>query len=251
MRITLHLCVFALLTSAVPDAFGRQTAFVPHGEHINVVFKAVSDAEVFQPKVGKSGTWPGLILVSDDTGLDDFLRSQALDFASKGFLVVAVDPHRNAPEAMPKELREKRIREELGGAVTYLNNWMMTPERVGIVGYGVGGTISLDFALKDASVRAVVVNYGALRVQDPGVTQANFALLANFGALDPDFSSDQIAQAVTALHTLHVSTEIKIYSDAGRAFDRLNGSTYKAEDAADEQKRTAAFMTNHLEKVTK
>jgi len=224
-----------------------QTPSVPRGEHINVVFKAVSDAEVFRPAIGKPGTWPGIVLVSDDTGLDDFLRLRAVDFASKGFLVVAIDPRRTIPASVSEELRKKRVIEELGGAVSYLNSWMMTPGRVAIVGYGTGGTLALDSALADDSVRAVVVNYATLDADNPGVTEAHFALLANFGALDPSTPEKERAEAIAKLHALHVTTAVKSYPDALHAYDREGDVTYNAQDAADEQKRTIAFITRRLQ----
>jgi carboxymethylenebutenolidase len=249
MLFTLKLCTLGVLTCLTAGAFGQQTPDVPHGEHINVVFKAVSEAEVFRPAIGKPGTWPGIVLVSDDTGLDDFLRARALDLASKGFLVVAVDPRRTMPDTISEEFRHKRAMEELGGAISYLNSWMMSPDRVGIVGYGTGGTLALDFALADDSVRAVVVNYGTLHVQNPGVTQAHFTLLANLGALDPCTTPNQTAEALTRLHALHVTTTIKTYPNAGHAFDRPGDAAYKAEDVADQQKRTIAFITSGLRRV--
>jgi dienelactone hydrolase len=246
MLLAAKLCAFAVLTCLSTAALGQQTASVPHGEHINVVSKAVSEAEVFQPAIGKPGTWPGIVLVSDDTGLDDFLRARALNLASKGFLVVAIDPRRATPGAISEELRHRRIMEDLDGAISYLNNWMMSPGRVGIVGYGTGGTLALDFALADDSVRAVVVNYGMLHVQNPGVTEAHFALLANLGALDPFTTQDQTGQAVTKLRALHVTTTIRTYPNARHAFDRPEDPGYNAEDAADEIKRTIAFLTSRL-----
>jgi carboxymethylenebutenolidase len=223
-----------------------QHLVVATGEHINVVSKAISEAEVFRPTIGKPGTWPGIVIVSDDTGLDDFLRLRARDFTSKGFLVVAVDPRRTIPASISEELRRKRVIEELGGAVSYLNSWMMTPGRVAIVGYGTGGTLALDFALADDSVRAVVVNYAPLSVENPGVTQAHFALLANFGAQDPSTPENQRAEAIAKLHALHVTTAVKSYPDAGHAFDREEDATYNVQDTADEQGRVVAFIINRL-----
>lgn len=241
MNSFVFLAAFAILP-------GQQAPHpvVARGEHINVVSKAISEAEVFRPSIGKPGTWPGIVLVSDDTGSDDFLRLRALDFASKGFLVVAVDPRRNVPASASEESRKKRVIEELGGAVSYLNSWMMAPDRVGIVGYGTGGTLAVDFALADDSVRAVVVNYAPLSVENPGVTEAHFSLLANFGALDPSTPEKQRSEAIAKLHTLHARTAARIYPDAGHAFDREGDTTYNARDAGDEQRRTVDFMIYHL-----
>lgn len=250
LPLTLKLCASAALACLITGSLG-QTASVPRGERINVVFKAVSDAEAFRPPTGKPGTWPGIVLVSDDTGLDDFLRIRALDFASKGLLVVAIDPRRTIPASISEGLRKKRVIEELGGAVAYLNSWMMAPGRVAIVGYGTGGTLALDLALADDSVRAVVVNYAALDADSPGFTEAHFALLANFGALDPSTPEKERSEAIAKLHALHVTTAVKSYPDAQHAFDREGTVTYNAQDAADEQKRTISFIINRLQSASR
>jgi len=238
--------ILGLLASlAICSAQQTAAPVVAPGEQIHVVSKAVSEAEAFHPTIGTPATWAGVVLVSDDTGLDDFLRARALDFASKGFLVVAVDPRRNIPASTSEELRHKRVIEELGGAVSYLNSWIMTPGWVAIVRYGAGGTLALDYALADDSVRAVVVSYAPLDVEDPGVTEAHFTLLATFGALDPSTPDKQTTEAIAKLRTLHVGTDVKSYPDAGHAFDR-EGATYNAKAAADEQKRTVDFLIFRL-----
>jgi carboxymethylenebutenolidase len=242
-KSVIFLAALAIVTAQQTPA---PASGVAHGEPINVVFKAVSQAEVFRPTTGKPGTWPGIVLVSDDTGLDDFLRARALNFASKGFLVVAVDTRPATPASMSEELRNKRVIEELGGAVSYLNSWMITPNRVAIVGYGTGGTLALNFALADDSVRAVVLNYAPMRVESPGVTEAHFALLANLGDLDPSTPTTQTAQAIAKLHALRVTTTVKRYPDAGHRFDRDGEAAYDAHDANDQQTRTIDFISNHL-----
>jgi carboxymethylenebutenolidase len=60
---------------------------------------------------------------------------------------------------------------------------------------------------------------------------------------------DDVKKFLQQLHALDKVAEIKIYPEAGHAFENPNNQTgYRADDAADAWKRTTAFFAATLKK---
>jgi carboxymethylenebutenolidase len=110
-----------------------------------------------------------------------------------------------------------------------------------------GGGYSLDVALQEPTLAADVINYGHLATDPEPLQKINAPILGIFGGKDRGITPDDVHKFEQTLKKLGKKVEIKIYADAGHAFENPNNKDgYRAEDAADAWKRTVDFLASTL-----
>jgi dienelactone hydrolase len=110
---------------------------------------------------------PGVLLIHDAAGLDDWMKRSARELSSIGYVVLAVDLAKRVPasgkSAGPAAaLADEATLAELSAAARWLRRRPdVLPERVGVVGWGWGADQALALA-SATPVQACVVCYGSL-----------------------------------------------------------------------------------------
>jgi carboxymethylenebutenolidase len=75
-------------------------------------------------------------------------------------------------------------------------------------------------------------------------------VLGNIGGLHRGITSDDVRAFESAMQSLGKSTDLKIYPDAGHAFENPNNEAgYKPADAQDAQTRSHEFLAEKLHPV--
>ena len=101
--------------------------------------------------------------------------------------------------------------------------------RVGDIGWCMGGGYALNLALNDPKLKAAVINYGHLATDPANLAKINAAVLGNFGGLDKGIPPESVKAFEAALKKDGKTVDIKIYDDAGHAFENPNNKEgYKA-----------------------
>jgi carboxymethylenebutenolidase len=122
-------------------------------------------------------------------------------------------------------------------------------DRIGSIGWCMGGGYALDVALVEPQLAATVINYGHLATDPAELQKINAAILGLFGGQDRGITPDDVKKFQQAMEKLGKKIEVKIYPDAGHAFENPNNKQgYRPEDAADAWKRTADFLAANLKK---
>jgi carboxymethylenebutenolidase len=112
-----------------------------------------------------------------------------------------------------------------------------------------GGGYALDIAIADPKLAAVAINYGHLATEADTLKKINASVLGNFGGQDRGIPPESVNAFSDALKKLGKSVDVKIYPDAGHAFENPNNKTgYRAADAADAQQRMDHFFAATLKK---
>jgi carboxymethylenebutenolidase len=203
------------------------------------------------------GPHPAIVVIHEWWGLNDWIKEQAADLASQGYVALAVDLYRgkvaNDPETAHELMRglpQDRGVRDLVAAANYLKTQKsVDPHRIGAVGWCMGGGFAAQFAVADPDLRAVAINYGSLPTDPDALKQIHAAILGNFGALDQGITPQDVHDFATALQSLGKSVNVKEYADAGHAFENPNNKTgYKPADAKDAQERMRVFFHDHLQK---
>jgi carboxymethylenebutenolidase len=120
-------------------------------------------------------------------------------------------------------------------------------ERIGSVGWCMGGGLSLQLAVNEPHLAACVVNYGAMPTDAADIQKIHAPVLGNFGADDRGIPPDAVRAFEKALQDASKSADMKIYDGAGHAFENPNNKAgYRAEAAADPWKRMVEFFGNNL-----
>jgi carboxymethylenebutenolidase len=122
-------------------------------------------------------------------------------------------------------------------------------DRIGAIGWCMGGGYALNVALHEPTLAADVINYGHLASDPEQLKKINAAILGIFGAQDRGIPVDDVKKFEQALKQLGKKVEIQIYPDAGHAFENPNNKAgFRAADAADAWKRTVEFLASTLKK---
>jgi carboxymethylenebutenolidase len=201
------------------------------------------------------GRHPGLVVIHEWWGLNQWVKEQTRAFAENGYVVLAVDLYRGKVAAGPAEAHElarglpqDRAVRDMKAAFDYLSARRdVDRNKIGSVGWCMGGGYSLDLALNEPRLAACVINYGHL-VTDPGEIQKIHApTLGNFGAEDRGITPDDVHAFEKAMQAAGKSIDVKIYEGAGHAFENPNNKDgYRPEAAQDAWKRMLAFFKRTL-----
>ena len=203
------------------------------------------------------GPFPAIIVVHEWWGLNDWVKEQASKLADQGYVALAIDLYRGkvaTTSDMAHELMrgvpEDRAKRDLHAAFAFLQSQSsVRKDRIGAIGWCMGGGYSLDVALQEANLAADVINYGHLATDPEALKKINAPILGLFGGKDQGITPDDVHKFEAAMKQLGKKVDIKIYDDAGHAFENPNNKTgYRADDAADAWKRTVAFLAENLKK---
>ena len=204
-----------------------------------------------------SGAHPAIVVVHEWWGLVDWVKQQAGDFAAQGYVVLAVDLYRGKTASDPdtahqlmRGLPQDRGVRDLTSAVAYLKTRKdVDATRIGAVGWCMGGGYALQLAIANPDVRAVAVNYGSLPTDPAALSRIHASVLGNFGAEDQGITPADVNAFAAAMKRLGKQADIKVYPDAGHAFENpVNKNSYRRADAEDAQKRMRKFFTRILQK---
>jgi carboxymethylenebutenolidase len=147
-------------------------------------------------------------------------------------------------------LPEDRAKRDLHAAFEFLQTQpKVKKDRIGSIGWCMGGGYSLDVALQEPTLAADVIHYGHLAADPEALNQINAAILGTFGGKDQGLPPESVKKFEATLKQLGKRVEIRIYPDAGQAFENPNNKAgYRPDDAADAWKKTITFLADTLKK---
>jgi carboxymethylenebutenolidase len=204
-----------------------------------------------------SGPFPAMIVIHEYWGLNDWVKEQSSKLADEGYVALAVDLYRGKVATTPdmaheimRGVPEDRAKRDLHAAFEFLASQPnVKKDRIGAIGWCMGGGYSLDVALQEPTLAADVINYGHLATDRDALKKINAPILGLFGAQDHGITPDDVRKFGETLDQLGKQIQVKIYEDAGHAFENPNNKDgYRAADAADAWKRTLDFLAATLKK---
>ncbi|HTU34374.1 MAG TPA: dienelactone hydrolase family protein [Candidatus Acidoferrum sp.] len=231
----------------------------PRGEcaKTEVVHYQISNKTVdgFLASPDKPGRYPGIIVVHDWWGLTDWVKQQAAKLADAGYVALAVDLYNGKVATTPDEaqqlssgLSDDPVVLQLMGSIVYLttlNN--VEHDRIGAVGWAMGGYYAVDLAMHVPRLGACVDNYGTLPTDPNEIETMGSPFMGNFGADDKGVTPTDVDAFKKTMTNLNRIVDIKVYDGAGHSFaNPADGSEYRPEAAADSWNRTIAFLSKSL-----
>src|ERR1700678_2159989 len=249
VKLISALAAFGLIAAALAvraQTPKTQTVEFPSGKETIGGFLAVPN---------KPGIYPGIIVVHEWWGLNDWVKQQAEKLAAQGYVALAVDLYRGKVADNPDLAHElmrgvspDRATRDLQAAYDLLASQPnVKKDRIGSIGWCMGGGYSLDTALAEPHLAATVINYGHLATEPSELKKINAPILGLFGGQDRGITPDDVRKFQQAMEQLGKKVEVKIYPDAGHAFENPNNKQgYRPEDAADAWQRTVDFLATTL-----
>jgi carboxymethylenebutenolidase len=241
-------CVFlqAAQSKTLPQVLGPTNVSFPSS-------RETVHGVLFQPK--GAGPFPAIVAIHEWWGLNDWVKQQAQMFAEHGYVTLAVDLYRGQVATDPemahelmRALPQDRGVQYLQSAVSYLKTLpYVNPNRLGAVGWCMGGSFAMQLAVAEPSLRAVAINYGGLETDPAQLKKIHAAILGNFGALDGGITPQDVQSFAAAMQALGKPVDVKVYPDAGHAFQNPNNKAgYRAADTKDANQRMFSFFAHTL-----
>lgn len=201
---------------------------------------------VFDPAV--KGARPGVLVVHDWMGLNDFAKAKADALARLGYTAFAADVYgkgvrpTNGKEAGAQAGIYKADRDLLRARMTAAFDTLIARKalvdatRVGSIGFCFGGTAALELARGGAKVAATVSFHGGLDSKTPADAQRiTGTVLALHGADDPFVPPAEVAGFMEEMRKAKVDWQLVAYGGAVHAFtnqaagdDPSKGAAYQA-----------------------
>lgn len=199
------------------------------------------------------GPFPGLIVIHEWWGLNDWVKQNAERFAATGYAALAIDLYRGQVAEEPglahqlmRGLPPDRAVRDLQAAMEYLGaHQQVKATKIGAIGWCMGGGYALKAALNVPGLAASVINYGHLISEAASIDKINCPILGIFGADDRGIPVAQVREFEAACRSQNKQVQIQIYEGVGHAFLRSRADSKAALDA---WSKTMAFMESNLKK---
>jgi carboxymethylenebutenolidase len=251
-----------LATAAVMKAAKTETVSYKAGSQTLNAFLAAPD---------KPGPHPGIVMIHEIWGLNDWIKGQAKRFADQGYVVLAVDlfhgqtfeePSRDGRKVL-QTLVQEQILQTLKAAYGYLETRPETNKaKIGTLGWCMGGRLALQLAMSEPTAKAVVINYGQLPISateamdsknrdwtkatPEGIASVHFPVLGNFGGDDADIKPPEVLNFQKVLRAAGKNVDVKLYPGFGHGFENDSSKDYSPAAAKDAYARIDSFLAKNL-----
>ena len=156
----LFLILSVLLSVSAIAADGKPVSYKSGDETVNGI--------LYTP--AGQGPFPALIVIHEWWGLNDWVKQQAAKLAEQGYVALAIDLYRGKvadnPDMAHELMRgvpEDRANRDLRAAYDFLASQPnVKKDRIGSIGWCMGGGYALDVALAEPHLAGAIINYGHL-----------------------------------------------------------------------------------------
>jgi carboxymethylenebutenolidase len=206
--------------------------------------------------VPESGKGPGVVVLQEWWGVDDYIRQYCDRFASEGFVALAPDLYHGETAQQPDEAQQKMMalnmdqaEKEMRGAADYVAQHEATEgDGVGAVGFCLGGGLAVWAGTVNPKVKAVASYYYVMPHGKPDFSKLQAPVLGHFGTSDDFIPVDDAKGLEQEIKDAGSDATFEFYEGAGHAFanphDRLG--TYNEEHDRSAWQKTVDFLKRHL-----
>jgi carboxymethylenebutenolidase len=206
-----------------------------------------------------SGSHPAVLVIMEAFGLNTHIKAVAERIAREGYVTLAPDlyvrfgspvvPYDDVKQAIGymKQLDADQVMGDVGVALAHLKvQPFVRPDRIGIVGFCMGGTVALRTACRfPADIRASIPFYGGYpALRELGRLAA--PVLALFGETDALIPQAHVKELEGTLRRLGKTAEVVVYPGAGHGFFCDERGSYHETAARDAWTRTQDWLQKYL-----
>jgi dienelactone hydrolase len=186
---------------------------------------------------------PGVLVVHEWWGLNDFARKRAEQLAGLGYVALAADMYgQGATTANPQEAAQwagelkgqPQLRARAQAALKVLAAApRVDPRRLAAIGFCFGGTTVLELAYSGADLAGVVSFHGGLPRPQPGdLKHLKASILVLHGADDPHVPPADVAAWQAAMRQAGADWQMVFFGGAVHSFTNPAAGTDKASGVA-------------------
>ena len=223
MKIMTTALAFALAAGSVRASIVTKDVDYEQGGVKLRGYLAYDDAKV------KDGKLPGVLIVHEWWGLNDYVKHRAVQLAKLGYVAFALDMYgAGVLAADPKQAGQlagqfhgKPLMAERAqaGLDQLLATGLVDPARVAAIGYCFGGSTVQALAYSGAPLAGIVSFHGGLIPASADAVAKNKAkILVCHGALDPSMKQEEIDAYLKSLNDGKLDYRFVVYAGAYHAF---------------------------------
>lgn len=201
------------------------------------------------------GSGPGVVVIQEWWGLVDHIRDVCDRFASEGFVALAPDLY-DGETAQDDEEANRKMQElevhdaalDIASAIGYLlAEDRVVGDRVGVIGYCMGGSLALVAGDRAAGkVAAVDSYYGVFWYGDPELDAIDCPVVMRVGTEDEWISREKIDELADHVRDAGADVRVEMYDGAGHAFFNDDDDSHHPEAAEAAWRDTLSFFREHL-----
>lgn len=184
-----------------------------------------------------SGKRPGVIVVHEWWGHNEYARKRARMLASLGYTALAVDMYGDGKQASHPEDAGKfagEVRKNMSvaqsrfeAAMALLKNHQTTNNKIAAIGYCFGGGLLLELARMGIDLDGIASFHGSLATQSPAKPgNVKTKVLVCHGADDPFVKKDHVAALKKEMSGAKVDFTFKEYPGAKHSFTNPEADTF-------------------------
>ena len=204
---------------------------------------------------------PGIVVVQGQTGVDDFLEFSRM-IAAQGFVAAAPDLYHRDPPDCKDDAPTRRMRLTDATVIADVNATVdhsqsrpfVDPDRIGVVGFCMGGRAVYLMSAVNADLKAGVMYYGGDPFHAWGSGPSPFErtkdihcpIMGHFGEDDKNPSPADMRKLDAEMTRLGKLHEFHSYANAAHAFANFGSAAYREQAAKASWPRTFGFFAKHL-----
>jgi dienelactone hydrolase len=177
-----------------------------------------------------SGKRPGVLVVHEWWGHNEYARKRARMLAELGYTALAVDMYGDGKQASHPDDAGKfagAVRKNMpvaearfNAAKELLKNHKTTnPDKIAAIGYCFGGGVLIELARRGLDIDGVVSFHGSLATENPaGAGDIKTKLLVCHGAADPFVKPEQVSALKSEMKQANADFTFKEYAGAKHSF---------------------------------
>jgi carboxymethylenebutenolidase len=218
----------------------------------------LNDIPTWHPPAGRG---PGLVLVQEIFGLDDYLRSVAADLAAAGYVVAVPELFWRTAPGWSSTHDEAGVAASMAvmasfdpalglsdvlATVGHLRSLPSVTGGVGVLGFCLGGSLAFAAAAEGDPDVAVSFYGSTVAQQIDALSRVECPIQFHFGGADPYIPRSDVAVVEAAVAT-HPGAEIHVQEEAGHAFhNHVAPMFHHPEAAARAWELTTEFLRRTL-----
>jgi carboxymethylenebutenolidase len=204
----------------------------------------------------------GILVAQHGPGLDGFVQDAVVRLFREGYVAAAPELFHRQPAQIPEGatrvglLKDDEVITDMNAALAHIRGLKeVAVGPVGVVGFCMGGRVSLLMAAANSELKACTVFYGGNVFKQWGslpspfdrVKDINCPVIGFYGNEDTNPSPDDVNKLDAELTRLGKPHEFHRYDGAAHAFQNfLDASRYRERPARGSWSEMLAFFSQHL-----
>ncbi len=209
--------------------------------------------EAYLARPEGEGPFPAILVIHEIFGLNENIKDIARRFANEGYAALAIDlfAGRNKAVCMFRFFGQLQFNplnnssiDDLKAGLSYLAGLPeVDSERLGAIGFCMGGGFASAWACKDNRLKAIAPYYG-MSPRPIEAIQRSCPVVGSYPT--GDFTTSHGHKIEDALEKYNIPHDIKFYQGVRHSFFNDKGPTYNATAAQDSWGRVLAFFQQHV-----